>query len=287
MKIPNLLAAMLALTAATAPASFAAPAVTPADVQLIKDFKSALAKGNVEDARKLIALPNFSPQLFENSKERQDNLFETTISLKEPEIARLIIASPAFKKETWNAKTTARPLIYATYAPSMLPLLQQMSKLPHFDLNTPGADGREFPLRFAAENDNMAALKWLVAQPKVNVAARNQDGDNALFSAGPKATVYLLSLKKIDVNARNVEGRTALHMAVWDGDKARVRALLGAPNINPNIKSSDQYTPLDIALSQDVGMSEIFMGNKKVKPTAAQRKTWNYIKKNGMGGGAG
>ncbi len=280
-------ALILALSLALAPFAQAAPAVTLADKQLVKDFLSVIAKSDVEGAKKLIAQPNFSPQLFEQSKERQDNLFEKAISLKEPAIARLMIASPAFKKETWNAKTTARPLIYATYAPAMLPLLQEMSKLPHFDLNTPGADGGEFPLRFAAENDNMTALKWLVARPKVNVAARNQDGDNALFSAGAKATVYLLSLKKIDVNQRNSENRTALHMAVWEGDKARVRALLAAPTINPNIKAKDGNTPLDIALSQDVDMSALFMASKKVKPTAAQRKTYNRIKANGMGGGAG
>ena len=276
----------LALTAAT-PLAQAAPAVTPADKQFLGDFRRVIARNDVEGAKKLIAQPNFSPQMFEQSTERRDNLFEDATSLKSPTIARLMIASPAFKKETWNAKTTARPLIYATYNPTMLPLLQEMSKLPHFDLNTPGADGREFPLRFAANHDNLGALKWLVAQPKVNIAARNEDGDNALFIAGAKATTFLLSLKKIDVNQRNNEGRTALHMAVWEGDKARVRALLAAPTINPNIKSGDGYTPLDIALSQDVEMSEIFMASKKVKPTAAQRKTFNRIKKNGMGGGAG
>ena len=288
MKLKFLLPILaLSLALALTPRAFAAPAASPADIQLIEDFESALAKGNVEDAKKLIAQSNFSPQLTKPSKERQDTLFEKAISGKEPAIARLMIASPAFKKATWNAKTTARPLIYATYDASMLPLLQEMAKLPHFDITTPGAEGGEFPLRFAAENENMAALKWLVAQPRVNVAARNADGDNALFSAGPKATAYLLSLKKLDPNARNSENRTALHMAVWEGDKARVRALLGAPTINPNIKSNDGYTPLDIALSQDVEMSEIFMRNPKVKPTAAQRKTFARIKKDGMGGGAG
>ena len=287
MKIKSIL--VLALALSLAGRAFAAPAVTPADKQFLDEFLRAIASHNVEGAKSLIAQPNFSPQMTKNSADSddKDTLFETAIRLKEPTIARLMIASPAFKKETWNAKNTARPIIYATYDASMLPLLQELVKLPHFDVTTPGADGREFPLRFAANHDNLGALKWLVAQPRVNVAARNEDGETALFIAGAKATTYLLSLKKIDPNIRNADGNTALHNAVWEGDKARVRALLAAPTLNPNIKSNDGLTPLDVALSQDVGMSEIFMRNAKVKPTAAQRKTWNNIKKNGMGGGAG
>ena len=263
----------------------AAPAISPADKQLMEDFSIVLSRGTAEDAKKLIDLPNFSPQMSENSTERKDNLFEKAISLKELAIARLMIASPAWKKQTWNAKTTARPLIYATYHPSMLPLLQEMAKLPHFDLNTPGADDGEFPMKFAAENDNIAALKWLAVQPRVNVVARNKSGENALFVASAKATAYLLSLKKFDVNARNTSGATALHLAVWAGDKAKVRALLAAPTINPNIKDKDGLTPLDVALSQDVAMSELFMTSKKVKPTAAQRKLFKRIKAHGMAGG--
>lgn len=224
----------------------------------------------------------------ENTTEaHNDNLFELAIRLKKPEMARLMIGTPAWKSATWNAKNTARSLIYATYNPASLPLLQEMAKQPHFDLNTPGADEGEFPLKFAAESENIAALKWLVAQPKVNVVARNKSGENALFVAGAKATAYLLSLKKFDVNLRNTSGATALHLAVWEQDKDRVQSLLGAPTINPNIKDKDGNTPLDIALSQDDGMSAICMSNKKVKPTAAQRKTWKRIKTNGMGGGAG
>lgn len=275
---------LLALTAATASATFAAPAISPADQKMMNDFTSAIKTNNVEAARKLVALPNFSPQMTENLDEGSDaTLFEQAIDKQRLAIVRLMMGSAAWKTAKWTPKTTAAALILASADPVMLPILQELSKKPGFDLSMVEANYGDSPLFHAAYTDNLAALKWLATQPKIKLTALNGSGANLLFSAGPKTTVYLLSLHKFDVNARDTDYKsTALHDAVRRNSLAKARALLAVPTINPNLKEEDGESPLDIALSRDFPMSQLLMSSKKIKPTAAQRKLFKEAKINGI-----
>ena len=253
------------------------------NIRLIEQLMPVLQANDVEAARPLIAAPNFSPTL--RFSPQTFTIFEQALSNNEVEIAQLMMQSANWKKVRWNATNTAQPLTLAAYTPELLPLLQAMARQPGFDINTPQDYWGESPLSYAANKNNLIALQWLVSQPKVKFNARNKQGQNALFDAGVRATTYLISLDKIDVNARDTNGQTALHHAVDAKQVARVKALLQARDINPNIRDDSHHpsTPLDIALSYNsVAIASALMNHPKTRATARQRA---LLKRLGKGGG--
>ena len=274
MKILPLLAALLALTAATAPAR----ADYAADYKLLTKFEPVLKNNDVAGARKLIAAPNFRPMMRISSEFY--SIFDQVLFNDQVEIARLMMKSNGWKKTLWNADNTAIPLLRAAAQPKLFPILKDLARQKGFDLNVRGPQGEDFPLAYAADSDNMVALKWLVVQPGIVLNARNGYGQTALFDAGTPATKFLLSLGKIDVNARDDKGQTALHDAVENGKVTKVRALLRARGVEPNIrdKSENPATPLDLALARNnAEIASTLMNNSKVRVTAAQRalfKRW-------------
>ena len=274
MKILPFLAALLALSAGApiARADYAA------DFKLIKQFEPVFARNDVEAARKLVAAPNFRPLLAYGPNDQ--TLFERALNDEHVAIARLMLQSPAWKKTRWNAKNSARPLVLAAYAPSLFPILKDLARQPGFDINTPGDAEGKFPLASAAYKDNMVALKWLAAQPGINFNARDKAGATALHGADAQATSYLIALGKTDVNARDIYGLTALHHAVERENVDKVRALLRASSINPNLRDANEapQTALDMALrNNDVEISALLIASPKVRANPAQRamlKRW-------------
>ena len=267
------LLAVVAL-AATAPAR----ADYAADFKLLKQFEPVLEHNDVEAARKLIAAPNFRPLLAYGPKDQ--TIFERALNEEHAAIALLMMASPAWKKTRWNAKNSARPLVLAAYAPSLFPILKDLARQPGFDINTPGDAEGKFPLASACYKDNMIALKWLVAQPGIRFNARDKTGANALRHADAQSVSYLIKLGKTDVNARDVYGWTALHDAVETENESKARALLRAPNVNPNIRDGNEtpQTALDMALrNNNVAISALLIASPKVRANPAQRamvKRW-------------
>lgn len=128
----------------------------------------------------------------------------------------------------------------------------------------------------------MLAVPWLIKQPKFAVTQADKDGENALFHADTNALKYLVSLHKFDVNHRAKDGKTALHIAARDMSGGRVRALLADPKINPHFKDKSGKTALDYAMERDYSWKPnpgiALMSNRKVKPTAKQRKEWKHIR---------
>ena len=269
MRLPLLIVATwLVLTAATPPAR----ADYAADFKLLKQFDPVLKTGDIAGARKLIAAPNFRPLM--NYGKDYYTLFEQTLVDGQVEIARLMMASPAWKRTKWNATNTARPLNIAASEPHLLPILRAMGRQKPFDLNTPGDKDGEFPVSLAASKDNIATLQWLVGQPGIRLNARNEFGQTALFYAGAQATVFLLSLGKMDANARDQGGMTPLHYAVEMKNASKVSTLLRAPGLNPNIrdKSSRPRTALDLALHKNnVEIAELLLAERRVRATKTQR----------------
>ena len=262
------IAALVALTAATAPALADHKTNETLRLQLL----TAINANDVVRARTLIASPNFSPLLSYGTDTY--TVFEMALRANRPTIARAMMNSTAWKKIKWNRSKSAQSLVEAAYFPALFPVLKDLARLPGSDLNTPGARYGATPLGAAAVSDNLSALKWLAVQPNINLNARNNEGHNALFDAGTPATKFLVTLPKMDVNARDSRGWTALHEAVETGKVTKVRALLASPRIDPNLRDKDKghRTPLDLALSENQSeLAAALMASKKVRTSSAQR----------------
>ena len=262
--IPLFLAALLALIAP-------ARADKAADLKLVVQLEAAIEKGDVEAAKPLVAAPNFSPLLRTNDQHQTP--LNTALRLDQPRIARLMMQSAGWKKVKWDARNTALPLVLAS-SPANFSTLRDLARLPGADLNTPAAPGCEFPLNIAANMGNLEALRWLVKQPGINFKRRTDAGQTALYDASPEATEFLLSLRRFDINARDQYGQTALHNAAGLRQVDKVRMLLDAPGINPNLRDRNRVprTALDVALMHNsVAVAQELISSKKVRTTPAQR----------------
>ena len=271
MKIlPILLAALLATTAATSPAR----ADISTDIKLLRKFDAVLKKEDVVGERRLVAAPNFRPLLA--AGQGQPTIFERVLDDEQVAIARLMMRSAGWKKTKWNAVNTRRPLYLASLRASLLPILQDLARQPAFRLNAPCTDDGATPLHCAASVGNLAALKWLTRQPKVDLNACNLKGETALFGADTTAMAYLVKLPEIELNACDKEGGTALIWETSNGLVEQMRVLLAAPGVDANLKDNHGKTALDYALSLEDGTAaRLLMGSAKVKPTAAQREQFD------------
>ena len=269
MKLPLILAVLLAV-AGVAPG---ARADSAADEQLLADFNTVIDNGDVAAAKKLVAAPNFRP-LMGVSEYGSLSVYENALQAQRPAIARLMMESPRWKEVRWNAKNSAYPLILAAASPKLFQIMKDLARTKGFDINRHEAQDGNFALQYAANNNNMVALKWLATRRNIKLNARDKQGANVLFYAGTPATRYLISLHKVDVNARNVGGVTALHFAVSELQAVKVGVLLGARGIDPNIRDNSDRprTALDIALSLNYPeIATMLVQNRKVRASPAQR----------------
>ena len=286
-------ATWLLLTAATAPAR--ADNIAPADARLMDKFTQALKDNDVEAAKTLIAASGFRPTM---KGDDLYSLFELALLQNRIAIARLMMASPPWKKTRWNARDAASALTLAAGEPSLLPMLQELSRQPHFDLNASGAGGT--PVAMAANRGNIAALKWLARQPSVDINARDENGYSAIFDARSNAIAFLIALPKFDVNARTRTGKTALHYAVEMQKIESVKALLQSPVIDPNLRdyAARPRTPLDIALAlrqsdiwttadedgnpirtSGADLARVLLADRRVRSTPKQRALLKQLEK--------
>ena len=252
----------------------------PSDYAL--KLEKAVKENNVAMAKTLIAQPQFSPLLMGATSRGPRTIFEIAALENRPTIANLMFASPRFKIAKWTVPVTSLALERAGQYPAFNPLVKQLAKLPHWDLNTPQTPDNDRLLITAASVDNVDLVKFLVAQPKVNLTAKDNEGGTALHFAEIKSLPVLLKTGKFDINARGGAGQTPLHQAVFNGSAARVKLLLAQPKINPNLKDNDGDTPLSIALTRNAEIAGILMKNPKVKATKAQRAQYQFILKNGV-----
>ena len=270
MKFPFLLTSVVAVAIAAAPAH----ADYAADKKLLDQlgpFVPTLEEKDVATVKTLIEAPNFRPTL---EYYKGYSVFKETLHLYNVRFARLVMASPSWKKVQWDAQNIAKPLLLAASDAELLPILQDLAKQPQFDLNTPKAENGEFPILRVAKRDNMPALTWLARQPGVDVNKRDNLDRNALFDASHRAALFLISLPQFDANSRSMSGETALHDAVSAEEIDTVRALLATPKIDPNIRDKSKHprTALDMALAANkADIAASLIGNRKVRSTPAQR----------------
>ena len=134
------------------------------------------------------------------------------------------------------AKQSLRPMVE-------LLLADQRTDVDHRD------HSRRTPLSHACdlgENTNSMPDKW-----------RNQLLNSPDWSWSSKGEIadLLLATNKVNVNSQDCDGDTPMHMAVWNGLLACVRALLGSGQVNLSLKNNLRFTPLDVARGQ--GFEEI------------------------------
>jgi ankyrin repeat protein len=119
------------------------------------------------------------------------------------------------------------------------------------DLNAVGASGLT-PLMRAARLGDLDKIDALL-RLGVDLAARNGDGNNALWFAcvGEHFDAIALLLERgIDIDNQNDNGATCLMYAASTGKDAVVQTLLAA-GANDKLKSLDDFTALDVAATLD------------------------------------
>lgn len=128
-------------------------------------------------------------------------------------------------------------------------------------INTPDATGRT-PLMWAVyvhDNDPAAAwredgkrtwyVKTLMAQPGINLNAKDNDGFTALHWAawsGMPGSTFMLTQGGLDLNAQENSGYTPLMLAALRGNAAAVHLLLEL-GADPTLKNAEGQTALDLA----------------------------------------
>jgi ankyrin repeat protein len=118
-------------------------------------------------------------------------------------------------------------------------------------VNEPNARGDTL-LTVAAYSGQPEAVKLVLAQPKVDVDARNKMGLTALAAAAYRGHVGIakqLVSAKADVNAASPSGQTALMFAALTGRTEMVDYLL---SVGANARAADRSgnTPLSLARGQ-------------------------------------
>jgi len=118
-----------------------------------------------------------------------------------------------------------------------------------FDLNSPNPD-LQHPLLLAVGGDAVRVARFLLAQPEVDVNARNQVGENALMLAalrGHLDLVQALLARRAEVNQPG--GWAALHYAAsHDGPNAlAITRLLLQQHAFIDAESPNRTTPLMMA----------------------------------------
>ena len=108
------------------------------------------------------------------------------------------------------------------------------------------------PLMHAALKGDFATAKALLAAG-ANIAARNGDGNNALWLACVEQNVDMLDLlidAGIDIDNRNENGATALMFAASSG-RTEVVAMLLARGADIHAETPDGFSAMDMAANLD------------------------------------
>eukprot|EP01032_Pedospumella_encystans_P016873 gene16873-19232_t len=121
-------------------------------------------------------------------------------------------------------------------------------KLEHFNVNAV-KEGRVTGLMLATNNKHVAVIEALLAHPKIDVNAQDNNGYSALIGACDDVDSHeiiplLLSRQDINVNLRLESGCTALLMMCARGHANAVELLLAVPSIDVNLPNSTGYSPL-------------------------------------------
>nr|WP_253073707.1 ankyrin repeat domain-containing protein [Sodalis ligni] len=107
----------------------------------------------------------------------------------------------------------------------------------------------------AAKKGDIGIVRLLLEREDINVNCVHEDGDTALMVALAEkkydVAKALMARKNINIRTKNNLGFSLLHIAMLHerGEQSIVNALL-VKGLNVNDKSNDGFTPLEIAITQ-------------------------------------
>ena len=143
------------------------------------------------------------------------------------------------------------PLHYATDGGHM-EIVRYLIETDHCDTNCKDWNSRT-PLHYATARDHIEIVKYLIETGHCDTNCKDQYNKTPLHYATDRGYVvivkYLIETGHCDTNnCKDKIGTTPLYTAVLHGHRELVKYLLHEGRCNPNCKSEDGSTPLDLAV---------------------------------------
>ncbi|CAK4743579.1 unnamed protein product [Aphanomyces euteiches] len=213
--------------------------------QLGKILHRAANKGYLNIVQML--LRDFSASIDFESKNVSEALREAS-EYGHVEIVRLLLQQPRINTN-WSCETWGTALQSAARN-GHLEIVQLF--LANEKVEREGNLG--IALHHASNNGYLNIVALLLAHDDQILNYHKKNGESALRCAADKGRVEIVRflLKRgIDINLFDELGRTALHAVAQGGRAEIVQTLLNHDNIDPNLKSEEGHTALDIAIAKE------------------------------------
>lgn len=160
------------------------------------------------------------------------------------------------KTFTWEAaisKDTKK--LFRAISQWSLETINLLSNNKEIQINAADEKGQP-PLWKAMLAGNEPAMLTLLKNPDIDVNAQGSDNPSGYtllhlaVQQGSKAVIAALLTKDVEVNARvnDVIGHTALHLAVFDNNQEAIELLLQSPHIDPSATDKLGESPLHLAV---------------------------------------
>lgn len=236
-------------------------------------WKVAIATDDVEAAKKLVAVPGFSPLLRIDSWDR--SLLSAALFYGRGDIARVVLQNSQISEGLERDFPEFPRLAQTDNLPALQFLLTRPLFVPNalYNANAP-------LLNEAVAAGNLEGVRALLAYPKIRV---NEGGlfnrtrplhraSESGLSQDGEIVALLLASKNIEPNALNDKGETPLHLAVANSSSLRVaEALLRDRRVKLDIADNAGQTPLDVAAKDNPYAVELLLSTGKIRPTAEQQ----------------
>jgi len=207
-----------------------------------KDLVEASRKGNINEVKRLLAIPGINVNL---QTKNGDTALSMASSRGHKGIVKMLLAIPGINVnlQTKNGETA---LMWASSS-GHKGIVKMLLAIPGINVNLQTKNG-DTALMWASSSGHKGIVKMLLAITGINVNLQTKNGDTALMwasSSGHKGIVkMLLAIPGINVNLQTKNGDTALIWASSSGHKGIVKMLLAIPGINVNLQTKNGETAL-------------------------------------------
>jgi len=151
--------------------------------------------------------------------------------------------------------------------------MESAKKISGFNINRCCRRWRSL-LMCAIKTERVELVRYLLADPKIDINYKGYGGDTALHYACDASNIHILKLllnrRDINVNIRNKWGWTGLHNAGYLGYKAYIKELLLDARVDPSIRNNRGETTLDKTI-RGQGQHEIVNMLRRIRYTSLLR----------------